>query len=98
MRGTSRPQNMVHHCVLNMLYVYRMISAETRDTGCARKARDAEVRAQQRKTRRSSDNVWSIWSAAKSGETERSVSHRFALCVRVGVLPLRLNGLPFLLL
>lgn len=33
-----------------------------------------EVKAQQRKNRCSSDDVWSAWSAAKSGEDKRSVS------------------------
>lgn len=42
-----------------------------RDSDRARQARDAEVKAQQRKNRCSSDDVWSIWCAAKSGETQR---------------------------
>lgn len=45
-----------------------------RETELARKARDAEVKAQRRKNHCSSDDVWSVWSAAKSGEVDRSVS------------------------
>ncbi|CAM9421771.1 unnamed protein product [Laminaria digitata] len=42
-----------------------------RETERARKARDAELKAQRRKNHCSSDDVWSLWSAAKSGEVDR---------------------------
>eukprot|EP00903_Cladosiphon_okamuranus_P006591 g6439.t1 len=42
-----------------------------RDVERALQAKYAEVKAQQRKNRCSSDDVWSVWCAAKSGEAER---------------------------
>ncbi|CAM9418276.1 unnamed protein product, partial [Hapterophycus canaliculatus] len=42
-----------------------------RDIERAEHAKYTEVKAQQRKNRCSSEDVWSIWSAAKSGEAER---------------------------
>lgn len=42
-----------------------------RDIERALQARYVEVKAQQRKNRCSSDDVWSIWCAAKSGEAKR---------------------------
>ncbi|CAM9242923.1 unnamed protein product [Scytosiphon promiscuus] len=42
-----------------------------RDIERAQHAKYVEVKAQQRRNRCSSEDVWSIWSAAKSGEAER---------------------------
>lgn len=57
----------------------------SRDLEQALQAKNAEVKAQQRKNRCSSDDVWSIWSAAKSGEAGRSASvdgvpHAYGFC------------------
>lgn len=42
-----------------------------RDMNGARQARDAEIKVQRRSNRCSSDDVWGIWFAAKSGGTDR---------------------------
>lgn len=57
----------------NLTRVPLSCAVPARETEVARKARDAEVKAQRRKNHCSSDDVWSVWSAAKSGEVDRSV-------------------------
>jgi len=71
----ARPLELVGHELRDLITLaldLRSLSASIkRDIERALQAKYMEVKAQQRKNRCSSDGVWSIWCAAKCGETER---------------------------